>query len=57
MRDHIRGKMAIITGAGSVVLGMMGNGKASAILYAREGARIVLVDYYLEAAEKDKYFN
>ncbi len=33
----------------------MGNGKASAILYAREGARVLAVDSNLEAAEETKH--
>ena len=50
MADRVKGKVAIVTGAGSVRAGI-GNGKATAILYAREGARVMLVDYNLEAAE------
>jgi NAD(P)-dependent dehydrogenase (short-subunit alcohol dehydrogenase family) len=46
--------VAIVTGAGSAVPGIMGNGKASAILYAREGAKVVLVDYNLAAIEETK---
>lgn len=37
------GKRIIVTGAGSLGKGL-GNGKAAAVLYAREGARLVLVD-------------
>jgi NAD(P)-dependent dehydrogenase (short-subunit alcohol dehydrogenase family) len=32
----------------------MGNGKASAVLYAREGARVLVVDQNLQAAEETK---
>ncbi len=53
MRDRVKGKVAIVTGAGSVGPGI-GNGKAAAILYAREGARVMLVDYNLEAAKETK---
>jgi len=53
MGDRVKGKVAIVTGAGSVGQGM-GNGKAAAILYAREGAQVMLVDYNLEAAEETK---
>ncbi len=42
-----------MTGAGSIGPGV-GNGKASAIVYAREGARVVVVDLNLEAAEETK---
>ena len=51
MGDRIKGKVAIVTGAGSVGPGM-GNGKAAAITYAREGARVMLVDRNLDAAEQ-----
>jgi len=51
---RVQGKVAIVTGAGSVGPGM-GNGKASAILYAREGAQVVLADYNKDAAEETKY--
>jgi NAD(P)-dependent dehydrogenase (short-subunit alcohol dehydrogenase family) len=47
----MRGKAVIVTGAGSVGPGM-GNGKASSILYAREGGRVLLVDRDLLAAEE-----
>ena len=40
---RLEGKVAIVTGAGSRGLGL-GNGKATAILFAREGARVLCVD-------------
>ena len=43
MGDRLRGKVAIVTGAGSRGPGL-GNGKAAAILFAREGARVLCVD-------------
>lgn len=43
-------KVAIVTGAGSRGPGI-GNGKATAVLFAREGASVVLVDSTLERAE------
>lgn len=46
----LEGKIAIVTGAGSRNEGI-GNGRAAAILLAREGARIVLVDTEKAAAE------
>jgi len=52
--DRVKGKGAIVVGAGSIGPGM-GNGKASAILYAREGARVLVVDRNLEAAEETKH--
>lgn len=53
MRDRVRGKAIIVTGAGSIGPGM-GNGKASSILYAREGGRVLLVDRDLTAAEETR---
>jgi NAD(P)-dependent dehydrogenase (short-subunit alcohol dehydrogenase family) len=40
---RLEGKVAIVTGAGSRAEGI-GNGRAAAILFAREGARVLLVD-------------
>ncbi|MBA7599018.1 2,5-dichloro-2,5-cyclohexadiene-1,4-diol dehydrogenase LinX [subsurface metagenome] len=53
MGERLKGKVAIVTGAGSVLPGM-GNGKATAIVFAREGAKVMAVDYNLEAAEETK---
>lgn len=53
MGERLKGKTAIVTGAGSVIAGM-GNGKATAILFAREGTRVMLVDLKLEAAEETR---
>ena len=53
MGDRAGGKTAIVTGAGSVGPGI-GNGKAAAILFAREGARVVAVDTNRAAAEETK---
>jgi NAD(P)-dependent dehydrogenase (short-subunit alcohol dehydrogenase family) len=53
MGDRIKDKIAIVTGAGSVGPGI-GNGKAAAMLFAREGASVMLVDYNLDAAEETK---
>ena len=51
MPDRLKDKVAIITGAGSSGPGW-GNGKATAILFAREGAKILAVDLNLEAAQE-----
>ena len=51
MVDRLRGKVAIVTGAGSRGPGV-GNGKAAAILFAREGASVVCVDLVAERAEE-----
>ena len=47
--NRVKDKVAIVTGAGSIGPGW-GNGKAAAVLYAREGARVIAVDRNLEAA-------
>ena len=49
MADRLAGKVAIVTGAGSRGEGI-GNGKAAAILFAREGARVLCVDTVAERA-------
>ncbi len=51
MSDRLKNKVAIITGAGSRGPGL-GNGKAAAILFAREGARVLCVDAKPENAEE-----
>jgi NAD(P)-dependent dehydrogenase (short-subunit alcohol dehydrogenase family) len=48
---RLKDKVAIVSGAGSSGPGM-GNGKATAILFAREGATVVAVDKNLKAAEE-----
>jgi NAD(P)-dependent dehydrogenase (short-subunit alcohol dehydrogenase family) len=54
-RGRLQGKVAIVTGAGSVGTGIatsVGNGKACAIVYAREGAKILAADINIEAAHE-----
>ncbi|MBB5214666.1 SDR family NAD(P)-dependent oxidoreductase [Parapusillimonas granuli] len=51
MAERMKGKVVLVTGAGSSGPGW-GNGKAAAVLYAREGAKVFAVDYRLEAAEE-----
>jgi NAD(P)-dependent dehydrogenase (short-subunit alcohol dehydrogenase family) len=48
---RLKDKVAIVIGAGSIRPGM-GNGKATAILFAREGAKVVAADKNLEAAKE-----
>jgi NAD(P)-dependent dehydrogenase (short-subunit alcohol dehydrogenase family) len=48
--DRLRGKTAIITGAGQTPGETIGNGRAMAILFAREGAEVLCVDRYLDRA-------
>lgn len=50
MGERLKDRVAIITGAGVIGPGM-GNGKATAIVFAREGARVMAVDINPEAAE------
>src|SRR6476660_8124202 len=49
MPDRLQNKIAIVFGAGSVGPGW-GNGKATATLFAREGAHVVCVDFNPAAA-------
>lgn len=49
MKKRMEGKVVIVTGAGSVGDGW-GNGKAAAVLYAREGAHVLAVDLNENAA-------
>ncbi|MBP1717889.1 MAG: 3-oxoacyl-ACP reductase [Deltaproteobacteria bacterium] len=53
MGKRLQDKVAIVTGAGSIGPGW-GNGKASAVLFAREGAKVFAVDLNRAAAEETK---
>ena len=53
MGERLKDKVAIVTGAGSVGPGW-GNGKATAVLFAREGAKVFAVDINLAAVEETK---
>lgn len=50
-KPRLEGKVAIVTGAGSRGPGI-GNGKATAILFAREGAKVLLVDNIAERMQE-----
>ena len=50
-QGRLEGKVAIITGAGSSGPGV-GNGKAAAVLFAREGAKVLLADAVQARAEE-----
>jgi NAD(P)-dependent dehydrogenase (short-subunit alcohol dehydrogenase family) len=52
MADRLKGKTAIITGAGQTPGETIGNGRAMAILFAREGAEVLCADRLLERAEE-----
>jgi NAD(P)-dependent dehydrogenase (short-subunit alcohol dehydrogenase family) len=51
MVDRLKGKIALVVGAGSVGPGW-GNGKATAVAFAREGARVFCTDINPDAAEE-----
>ena len=53
MAGRVEGKVALVIGAGSVGEGF-GNGKAAAVLYAREGASVFAVDINGEAVAETK---
>ena len=48
---RLEGKVAIVTGAGSSGEGV-GNGKAASILFSREGAKVLLVDFQEDRARE-----
>ena len=47
---RLKDKVAIVVGAGQTPGDTIGNGRATAILFAREGARVALIDCNLESA-------
>jgi NAD(P)-dependent dehydrogenase (short-subunit alcohol dehydrogenase family) len=51
MAGRLAGKVAIVTGAGSSGEGI-GNGKATAVLFAREGAKVLAADMVLARAQE-----
>ena len=51
--QRLEGKVALVTGAGSSGPGF-GTGKATALVMAREGAKVVLLDQDLEAAKETR---
>jgi NAD(P)-dependent dehydrogenase (short-subunit alcohol dehydrogenase family) len=53
MGERLAGKVALVTGAGSIGPGW-GNGKATSVLFAREGARVIAADIKLAAAEETR---
>ncbi|QWG19864.1 SDR family oxidoreductase [Bradyrhizobium sediminis] len=50
MSGRLQGKIAVITGAGQSAGETIGNGRAMAVLFAREGAQVLCVDRRLESA-------
>ena len=51
MSDRLKGKIALVLGAGCIEEAW-GNGNATAVTFAREGATVVCVDINLNAAER-----
>ncbi|MFL6796560.1 MAG: SDR family NAD(P)-dependent oxidoreductase [Xanthobacteraceae bacterium] len=49
--NRLAGKVALVVGGGSIGAGW-GNGKAAAVLYALEGAKVLVVDVRWEAADE-----
>src|SRR5437762_91258 len=49
---RLEGKTAIVVGAGRSPGETMGNGRATALLFAREGAKVLAVDHRLESAQE-----
>jgi NAD(P)-dependent dehydrogenase (short-subunit alcohol dehydrogenase family) len=49
---RLDGKVAIVVGAGQTPGETIGNGRATSILFAREGARVMLVDRRFDSAEE-----
>ena len=52
MDKRLEGKVAIVTGAGQAPGDTIGNGRAISLLFARAGARVMLVDYHLDSAQE-----
>ena len=52
MSGRLADKVAIVVGAGQTPGDTIGNGRATAILFAREGARVLAVDRRIDSAEE-----
>jgi NAD(P)-dependent dehydrogenase (short-subunit alcohol dehydrogenase family) len=52
MSGRLEGKVAIVVGAGQRPGSTIGNGRATSVLFAREGARVLAVDRDLTSAEE-----
>ena len=51
MGERLAGKVAVVVGGGQTPGETIGNGRATALLFAREGAQVLVVDRDLERAE------
>jgi NAD(P)-dependent dehydrogenase (short-subunit alcohol dehydrogenase family) len=54
MGKRLAGKRAIVVGAGQSPGNTFGNGRAISVMFAREGAKVMLVDRRLDSAEETK---
>jgi len=54
MEKRLENKVAIVTGAGQTPGQTIGNGRAIAILFARAGAKVLLIDRNLQSAEETR---
>ena len=52
MGDRVQGKVAVLFGGGQTPGETIGNGRATALLLAKEGAHVLVVDRELESAEE-----
>ena len=52
MGERVQGKVAIVVGAGQTPGDTIGNGRATALLFAREGATVMAVDKRLDSAQE-----
>jgi NAD(P)-dependent dehydrogenase (short-subunit alcohol dehydrogenase family) len=50
-RGRLNGKVVLVAGGGSIGPGW-GNGKAAAVVYAREGAKVAVTDWRTQAAQE-----
>ncbi len=54
MGDRLKDKIAIVVGAGQQSGDTIGNGRAISILFAREGAKVMLVDVNIDSAQETR---